>query len=569
MPTLVDAVDAVINRSQSAAANATPEDLVYLAKTLEAVGPASTAQFVSAIGDAQVARVASSGSDQVLAVQQAGANQTTAVGAAGTTEVQRVQGIYALDTARLTDVRQTQRVAKMPRGNDWGGNIWTVPVILEGGKQIGITGRNGGGQSALLSGYDDVDFCRGHMSTVAVSPMLDADDEFIEVSAGCYSTYAVTKKGYVYAGGYNNYGQLGHGDTNNYRFLKRIEAFVTANRKVSSCRVGYDNYWQYCSAYFLTSTGEVWGVGYNGYGNLGDGTSTNRSLPVRCGLLTGVSDLSISGSLSSVYAWNAAGQCWAWGRGSEGQLGLGTTTDRWTPTDTLTNVARIVSSGGGYWNGTNHGSVSAYAMALMKDGTVRTVGGNTWGQLGVGDTNQRNSWTPVPGLTGVSALAIAGAGYQTSYAIKDGVAYAWGSNWDGAGCTNDTTNRTAPTECLMPAGISGKITRIIGCGSSRYNMTFFLTSDTRLVAAGANNWGNHGTPVRGFATTNYANLVDLPAGMVIRDLFCADVNFPEGGLATWLLTTQGEIYAAGYNGHGLLGDLTYRSTNGFFRPVMF
>jgi len=187
----------------------------------------------------------------------------------------------------------------------------------------------------------------------------------------------------------------------------------------------------------------------------------------------------------------------------------------------------------------------------------------------VGDTSQRNSWTTVPGLTGVSAIAIAGAGYQTSFAIKEGVAYAWGSNWDGACCTGDTSNRTAPVECVLPTGLQGKVTRILGTGSSRYNTVFFLTSDNRLLAAGANNWGNHGTPVRGFATTNYANLVDLPAGFVIGDLFCADVNFAEAGLATWILSSQGELYAAGYNGHGLLGDLTYRGTNGFFRPVMF
>jgi alpha-tubulin suppressor-like RCC1 family protein len=569
MPTLVDAVDAVINRSQAAAANATPEDLVYLAKTLEAVGPASTAQFVSAVGDAQVARVAAAGETQTAVVQQAGTDHAAAVSAAGTAEVQRVQTVYATDTGRLNDMRSTLRIAKLPRGNDWGGHIWTFPVILEGGKQIGIMGRNGGGQSALLSGYDDIDFSRGHLSTVAVSPTLDPDDEFIEVNAGSWNTYAVTKKGFVYAGGYNNYGQLGHGDTNNTRFMKRIEAFVTANRKIASIRVAYDNYWQYGSAYFITTTGEVWGVGYNGYGNLGDGTSTNRALPVRCGLLSGVIDLSVSGSLSSVYAWNEAGQCWAWGKGSEGQLGLGTTTDRWTPIDSLTNVAKVLSSQGGYWNGTNHASISAYAMALLKDGTIRTAGINPWGQLGVGDTNQRNSWTPVPGLTGVSAIAIAGAGYQTSFAIKEGVAYAWGSNWDGACSTGDASNRTAPVECVLPPGLQGKVSRILGTGSSRYNTVFFLTNDGRLLAAGANNWGNHGTPVRGFATTNYANLVDLPAGMAISDLFCADVNFAESGLATWILSSQGELYAAGYNGHGLLGDLTYRGTNGYFRPVMF
>lgn len=569
MSNFTQAIDAIVARSQANTAGASAEDLMYLAKSLEIIGPSAGAIPVDEAGAQQTARVTAEGDTQVAAVTAAGAAGAANVTAAGAAEAARVQGIYAADTARINDLRNSTRVASLPRMNDWGGHVRNYPVILEGGREIAISGNNSGSSSALLCGYDDADITRSQMLPVSVSPTLDADDFFIEVAEGYFCTFAVTNKGFVYAGGYNNYGQLGHGDTTNRRYLQRVESFVSANRKIASVRVGYDNHWNYGCAWFITTTGEVWGTGYNGEGQLGDGTTTNRTLPVRCGLLSGITGMSVSSSTASVYAWNSAGQLWVWGRNSEGQLGLGNTTNRLTPTESLTGVNKVVSSLGGYWNGSNHSSVSAFAMVLMIDGKIRTTGQNGWGQLGLSDNTNRTTWTEIPGMTGVADIAIVGGGYQTCFSIKSGVLYAWGSNYDGACCTGDTNNRTAPVECVLPSGTQGNIARVTGCGSSRYNTAFFTTTQGKLIAAGANNWGNHGTSVRGFNTTNYANFVDLPSGMSIANIGSVDSSFPESGLSTWLLSTEGELFAAGWNGNGILADSQYRSTNGAFKPVLF
>ena len=69
------------------------------------------------------------------------------------------------------------------------------------------------------------------------------------------------------------------------------------------------------------------------------------------------------------------------------------------------------------------------SLAVVSDGTVRAWGTNWAGQLGVGDTNPRNSPTQVTGLTNVVSVA---AGSVFSLALKsDGTVWAWGQNHEG------------------------------------------------------------------------------------------------------------------------------------------
>ena len=75
--------------------------------------------------------------------------------------------------------------------------------------------------------------------------------------------------------------------------------------------------------------GSLWAWGYNGGGQLGDGTATSRSAPVQIGTATNWASVG-SGFLHSV-AIRKDGTLWAWGDNTYGQLGDGTTTDHTTP----------------------------------------------------------------------------------------------------------------------------------------------------------------------------------------------------------------------------------------------
>jgi alpha-tubulin suppressor-like RCC1 family protein len=97
------------------------------------------------------------------------------------------------------------------------------------------------------------------------------------------------------------------------------------------------------AGYALRSDGTVWAWGYNGYGELGNGTLTESSVPVQVSGLTGVT--AITGGDEDGYALRSDGTLWAWGWNGGGELGDGTTTDN--PSDWEVDIAE----GAGGWGG--------------------------------------------------------------------------------------------------------------------------------------------------------------------------------------------------------------------------
>ena len=94
---------------------------------------------------------------------------------------------------------------------------------------------------------------------------------------------------------------------------------------------------------FVKTNGTLWAMGYNGYGELGDGTTTTRYVPVQ--IATGVSTAAV-GSYHSLFV-KTDGTLWAMGRNSESQLGDGTTNDHATPVQVDSGVTAIAA---GYFN---------------------------------------------------------------------------------------------------------------------------------------------------------------------------------------------------------------------------
>uniref|UniRef100_UPI003B75C91C RCC1 domain-containing protein n=1 Tax=Nesterenkonia muleiensis TaxID=2282648 RepID=UPI003B75C91C len=119
----------------------------------------------------------------------------------------------------------------------------------------------------------------------------------------------------------------------------------------------------------VTSSGEVYAWGSNFYGQLGDGTTENRYSPVRVQGLTDV--VSVSANSHSL-AVTGAGEVYAWGLNQGGQLGDGTTTRRLSPVrvEGLSDVMSV--------------SAGNFSLAVTSSGEVYAWGNNTWGQLGDG-----------------------------------------------------------------------------------------------------------------------------------------------------------------------------------------
>ena len=189
----------------------------------------------------------------------------------------------------------------------------------------------------------------------------------------------------------------------------------------------------------LGSDGTVFAWGRNFFGQLGDGTTTQR-LGARGGPghLAGVT--AVAAGEGSTYALKSDGTVWAWGHNNEGQLGDGTKTDRYTPVRVqgLTNVVAIAAG-------------EVHAIALKSDGTVWAWGNNLFGTLGDGTTNP--ALTPVQAASLSGMTAIAANGYHSAAVKSDGTLWCWGSGLYGElGIGDQPQIWPTPTQATGVAG---------------------------------------------------------------------------------------------------------------------
>src|SRR6266496_1895430 len=152
--------------------------------------------------------------------------------------------------------------------------------------------------------------------------------------------------------------------------------------------------------------GTVWACGSNVHGNLGDGTTIQRSIPVQCIPSWGGIIVKISSGHYHTLFLKSDSTVWVCGNNIQGQLGDSTNTDRPTsvPVNPTWNNNIIDIAGGGF-----------HSLFLKSDGSVWACGDNSYGQLGDGTYIDRNIPVQVNGLTGIVAIA---AGQYHSLFVK-------------------------------------------------------------------------------------------------------------------------------------------------------
>ncbi|MDH3974712.1 MAG: hypothetical protein OEV42_10585 [Deltaproteobacteria bacterium] len=147
-----------------------------------------------------------------------------------------------------------------------------------------------------------------------LTPVQVGADSWKAVWGGNYHTVALKNDGTLWAWGLNNHGQVGDGST------------INRNTPV---QVGMDNTWKMASAgashtIAIKNSGTLWAWGYGTYGQLGLGTwENNRPTPVQVGTNTAWAEVA-AGSFHSI-GLQSDGSLWAWGYNGYGQLGDGTT----------------------------------------------------------------------------------------------------------------------------------------------------------------------------------------------------------------------------------------------------
>lgn len=345
------------------------------------------------------------------------------------------------------------------------------------------------------------------------------------VIGGYYHSLALKPDGTVWAWGKNDCGQLGDGTTIN----KSIPVQVQNLFGVVAIAAG-----DYHSL-AVKSDGTVWAWGKNDCGQLGDDTTINRSTPVQVkgpdgsGYLTGVVAVAVGSNYS--LALKSDGTVWAWGSNISGQLGDGTfSSGRYTPVQVqnLSDVVAIAAKGG-------------HSLALKSDGTVWAWGVNGNGELGNGTTQGSTVPLKVLNLDGVVSIA---AGYQHSLALKsDGTIWAWGRN--GEGQLGNGTYDSYKSVPVQVSYISNGV--MIAAG---YSDSLALGSDGIAWGWGSNYFGEIGNAAK------YQRIPYQISG------FYRAVTIEAGHLHSFAVKSDGTVWALGYNNCGQLGDgtATNRST---------
>ncbi|GIG27688.1 RCC1 domain-containing protein [Cellulomonas marina] len=199
------------------------------------------------------------------------------------------------------------------------------------------------------------------------------------------------------------------------------------------------------------SDGSVW---VWGYGSAGDGQAPRElAAPTRAGLTlpAGVRVAGLDAGPYHVVVVTTDGAVWTWGENALGQLGDGTATARTRP-------VRVALPAGVRAAAVDVGTNTTFVLGA--DGAVVGWGVNVAGALGDGTGVDRRSpvRVPVPVAAGARVVAVAaGAGYGHALS-SDGSAYGWGYNVAGQVGDGSRTDRLAPVRVALPSGV--RLTRL-------------------------------------------------------------------------------------------------------------
>jgi alpha-tubulin suppressor-like RCC1 family protein len=337
------------------------------------------------------------------------------------------------------------------------------------------------------------------------------------IATGVYHSVLLKPFTKTLATGMNNLGQLGIGNT----VQKNTPVEMLSGNSILAVDAGSAG----SHSLLLRADGSVWATGWNGYGQLGNGTTTDSLVPVRVKGPGGVGFLSniiaiAAGDVHSM-ALAADGTVYTWGFNGTGALGLGDMTHRYSPARVPGSRNVFAIAAGGF-----------HSLLLADEGWVGGCGANGFGQLGLNDTSIRTRFTRINNSFGQTAVA-AGISHSMSLDYFAGSIYSWGSGFNGQLALGDTLNRYMPT--YQP----GTYASTIACGGMT---SMCLNARGEIYVSGYNYTGMLGLwdtmDRRSWTHNGYIPKAIGIAGGYLHSLF---------------LNVEGRVYSSGAGDFGQLG----------------
>lgn len=340
------------------------------------------------------------------------------------------------------------------------------------------------------------------------------------ITAGGYHNMGIRTNGTLWGSGQNTYGQIGDGTTSD---------------RFNAVQIGTGTNWAMVSSgsfYSLAikTDGTLWAWGSNLSGSLGDGTVIDKTSPIQIGTATNWKTVSAGGGHN--LAIKTDGTLWAWGSGSYGQIGNGGFSQVNSPQQIGTATDWAFVSAGAY-----------HSLAIKANGTLWGWGRGTSGQLGDGSATEKYSPIQIGSATNWKKVE---ACYFHSLGVKtDGTLWGWGRNMEGQVGDGTLIQKNVPTQ----SGIATNWVNVTG----GLNHSIGIRSNGTVWGWGFNSYGQLGNGAQVMTNPN-----PIQAGTA-TDWMQMDA----GSYHTMGVKTGASLWAFGRNMEGQLGDgtsLTFQLT---------
>jgi alpha-tubulin suppressor-like RCC1 family protein len=298
---------------------------------------------------------------------------------------------------------------------------------------------------------------------------------------------------------------------------------------------------------FLKSDGSLWAMGYNQYGQLGDGIyntnphyGTNQPQQIVASNVTAIA----AGTCHSLFL-KSDGSLWAMGLNNSGQLGDGNSNSSTNLPEQIvgSNVTAIAAGSDTLLYTSYNPAYSGHSLFVKTDGSLWTMGYNCYGQLGDGTWNAYGGTNRPEQIVASNVMAVAAGAWHSLFLKSDGSLWAMGFNGDGE-LGDGTYNSTNLPEQIVASNVMA-----VAAGSHH---TLFLKNDGSLWAMGFNNRGQLGD-----GTYNNTNLPE--------QIVASNVTAIAAGVSHSLfLKSDGSLWAMGYDYYGQLGDGINNTTPPYF-----
>lgn len=365
--------------------------------------------------------------------------------------------------------------------------------------------------------------------------VVDEGVSIEQLVSGEVHTLALCGDGSVYAWGFNGAGQLGDGSYESRLTPVKLESLSN----VSFIAAGYQH------SLAVTSTGQIFAWGDNGGAQLGDGTTVSRVSPQKVSIPSSV-PLSVTpvavsaGSMFSVVLLSD-GSYLAFGTNDEGQLGDGSDVfQQKSPVlvKPSTSLKTLVAG-------------SAHVLAIGQDGSLWAWGSNRSGQLGLGDKVTRKTPTAVGGVSNVAQVAAGQA--HSLVSLASGALFTVGRNFNGQLGLGDTTDRQVLTQV---SGLGGVVS--LDCG---FQHSAVVSDEGALYTFGANWEGQLGLASSAACDPNQPSSLNCVLTPTAVDGLEEMLDSSAGYLFTAAVRADGVVFTWGSNNEGQLGDGTTTSRN--------